>query len=312
MAVKKRWHITFTSTDAVCPHSVSLSKKFGILILSLFTIFLLFLIMSAVYIYYFQSRISDAKDVLIENELLKEKLYTLSTEIDSILIKIQLMEEWEDKIRSDENFKSINKELREMGVGGIPHFDSTFVNLNEKLNLEFNMILQKQANLNNKLNFNFDSHLKLLEMVNLKEELYLSTPSIYPAYGRISDSFGWRKHPFTGKRSFHNGIDIGNIHHSPIYATANGVVRKIGKDKNLGNFILISHNFGYQTKFGHLDKIYLKKGDVVKRGQIIGSMGDTGRTTGCHLHYEVLRYNKNRNPSDYLNKLEDDIILSVN
>ncbi|MCF7793993.1 MAG: M23 family metallopeptidase [Candidatus Cloacimonetes bacterium] len=311
MAVSKRWHISFSATEASCPMNLSISKKLGVFIVSTAVIFMLVLISSLVYIFYNHSKIAQANSILSENEVLKEKIYTLSTEIDSMMIKLKLMEDWEDKIRSDENFKSINKEIREMGVGGIPFTDSTFSSIDEKLNLEYNLLINKFSRLHSKVNFNYESHSKLLDQVDLKEQLYLSTPSIYPAYGRISDPYGWRKHPITGKRSFHYGLDFGNKTGSPVYATADGVVKKITKHKYLGRYILVSHNFGYQTKYGHLNKILVKEGDVVKRGQIIAEMGNSGRSTGSHLHYEVLRYSKHRNPYDYLNKLEDDIILST-
>ncbi len=309
MAFSKRWHITFLATEATRPYSFSVSKKLGIIVVSAVTVFFILLISSLVYIFYNQSKIAEAYSILNENEILREKIYTLSSEIDSIMLKLKLMEDWEDKIRSDENFKSINKEIREMGVGGIPKIDSTFFSLDEKLNVEYNLLTNKFSRLQAKLEFNYDSHSKLLEQVDLKEQLYRSTPSIYPAYGRISDPYGWRKHPITGKRSFHYGLDFGNIIGSPIYATADGVVKKVGKTNYLGKYIVISHNFGYQTKFGHLNKSLVKEGETVKRGQIIAEMGSSGRSTGSHLHYEVLRYNKHRNPYDYLNKLEDDIIL---
>lgn len=311
MAVSRRWHITLSTTEATCPVNISISKKLGVFIITSMVIFLLILISSMVYIFYNHTKISQANRILTENEVLKERIYTLSTEIDSMMIKLKLMEDWEDKIRSDENFKMINKDIREMGIGGIPYSDSTFSSLDEKFNLEYSLFTSKFSRLKSKINFDYDSHSKLLELVDLKQELYRSTPSIYPAYGRISDAYGWRKHPITGKRSFHYGLDFGNKIGSPIYATADGIVKKISKDKYLGKYLLISHNFGYQTKYGHLHKILVKTGEVVKRGQIIAEMGNTGRSTGPHLHYEVLRYGKHRNPYDYLNKLEDDIIVTT-
>lgn len=310
MAVSKRWHIALSSTEASRPYNISIPKKIGLLLAALTIVFLLTYTISIGYIIYNHSKIARANDILLENELLRDRLYTISTEIDSIMLKLQLMEDWEDKIRSDENFKSISKEIREMGIGGMPQVDSTFLLINNELNLKYNLTLNKFAQLKSKVEFNYQTHGKLLDQCTLKEQLYLSTPSIYPAYGRISDPYGWRKHPITGKRSFHYGLDFGNKSGSPIYATANGVVQSVKRHKYLGKYLTISHSFGYQTKFGHLLKVLVKQGESVKRGQIIALMGNTGRSTGSHLHYEVLRYSKHRNPYDYLNKLEDDIILS--
>ena len=227
------------------------------------------------------------------------------------MTKLKLMENWEDKIRSDKNFKSINKEIREMGVGGLPQVDTTFT-YSDELNLDYNITLNKIIQLKSKVKFDYQTHEQLFNLVELKDALYKNTPSIYPTYGRISDPYGWRTHPITKQRVFHYGLDFGNITGTPIYATADGVVRSTGKQKYFGKFIAISHKFGYQTNYAHLHKMYVKKGDEVKRGQIIGEMGNSGRSTGTHLHYEVLRYNKYRNPYKYLNKLEDDIIISKN
>lgn len=309
MAVSKRWHVALSSTELSRPINISIPKKLGVFLFSLSIAFVILFSASIVYIGFNHARIAEANDILQENKLLRDRLYTLSTEMDSMIIKLKLIEDWEDMIRSEENFKSINKEIREMGVGGLPKIDSTFIYLSDELGMEYNLTMNKFSHLKSKIDFDFDSHAKLLDQVQLKEQLYLSTPSIYPAYGRISDPFGWRIHPITGKRSFHYGLDFGNIKGSPIYATADGVVQLVSKHKYLGKFLTVSHNFGYQTKYGHLNKILVKEGETVKRGQIIAEMGDSGRSTGSHLHYEVVRYSKHRNPYDYLNKLEDDIIL---
>jgi murein DD-endopeptidase MepM/ murein hydrolase activator NlpD len=310
MAVSKRWHIALSSTEASRPVNASIPKKFGFFLFSIAILFLITFFISIGYIAYNHSKIARANDILSENELLRDRLYTISSEMDSIMLKLQLMEDWEDKIRSDENFKSISKEIRELGVGGMPQVDSTFLLINNELNLEYNLTLNKFTHLKSKVEFDYQTHGKLLDQCELKEQLYLSTPSIYPAYGRISDPYGWRTHPITGKRSFHYGLDFGNKTGSPIYATADGIIKSVKRHKYLGKYLTVSHNFGYQTKFGHLHKVLVKQGESVKRGQIIALMGNSGRSTGSHLHYEVLRYSKHRNPYDYLNKLEDDIILS--
>ncbi|MBN2460352.1 MAG: M23 family metallopeptidase [Candidatus Cloacimonetes bacterium] len=247
---------------------------------------------------------------MAENFLLRTKVSNLSSEIDSILTKLRLMEEWEDEIRTEKNFKSINKEIRELGVGGYPQVDTSFSSFDKNLNLQYNLVLSKINHLKNKIVFDFETHQELLDNVKLKELLYQNTPSIYPTYGRISDGFGWRIHPITKKRSFHYGLDFGNKIGTSIYATADGVVKEIGSKNNIGKYLVLSHKFGYQTVYAHLHKTLVKKGDPVRRGEIIALMGNTGRSTGAHLHYEVLRYNKHRNPYHYLNKLEDDIILT--
>ena len=310
MAVKKRWHITLTSTESPRARSLTIPKNTGIVLISLITILLAVIVSSTVYAVINQSKIIAANQIIAENELLKSKIDDLTIEIDSILTKLKLMEQWEDEIRSEKKLKPVNKDVREMGMGGIPQVDTTFITSDSQLNLSYNLALNQINQINSKLNFDLGTHKELLEKVKLKESLFLATPSIYPTYGRISDGYGWRTHPITNKRSFHHGIDFGNKTGTPIYATADGVIKKIQKLKLMGNMIVISHNFGYETRFGHLSKALVKVGQEVKRGDIIALMGNSGRSTGAHLHYEVLRYNKHRNPYSYLNKMEDDILLT--
>ena len=312
MAVKKRWHITFTSTESPRPYTISITKKSGITLVSVFVFIIMLIFASILYIGYNQNKIISAQQILNENSKLKEKLTVLSGEIDSILVKLRLMEEWEDEIRLEKNLKNINKEIREMGVGGLPADNIQIAGLTPQTNFLVNNTANKLDNLKSRISFDYQTHSELLDQVKLKESLFRNTPSIYTTFGRISDKYGLRTHPVTKKSSFHHGLDFGNKMGTPIYATADGVVESVEKKKLIGNYIVLSHKFGYQTGYGHLHKILVKKGDTVKRGQIIATMGNSGRSTGVHLHYEVLRYNKYRDPYDYLNKLEDDIILSSN
>jgi len=310
MAVSKRWHIALSTTESSRPINISMPKKIGISLCILTVVFFIFFIGSIFFIIHNQSQIAQANKIFEENIVLKDKLVILYSEIDSIMVKLKLMENWEDKVRSDKNFKAINKEIREMGVGGLPVIDTTFITSDIKLSDNYSQTLKKITQLRGKINFDYDTHKELKDLVQLKDELYLNTPSIYPAYGRISDPYGWRIHPITGERSFHHGLDIGNKTGTPIYAAADGKISSTGQQKYFGKYISISHKFGYTTKYAHLHKMYVKKGDEVKRGQIIAEMGNSGRSTGSHLHFEVLRYNKYRNPYNYLNKLEEDIIIS--
>jgi len=310
MPVKKRWHIRFTSTDSAQPFSLSFTRNTGIVLLCLLAVLLSFFAFSVYRTSANQYKIAEANKVIEENEVLKEKITFLSGQMDSVLYKLKLMEAWEDKVRSEENFKSINKDIREMGTGGMPVVDSSFAFLDAEYNLSYNKVLTKLDRVQRKISFDYESHQKVLENVELKDLLYLNTPSIYPTYGRISDKYGYRTHPITKKRSFHYGLDFANKTGTPIYATADGVVSEVGRLKLFGKYIKITHKFGYTTRYAHLNKSNVKKGDVVKRGEIIAEMGNTGRSTGSHLHYEVLRYNKKRNPYKYLNKMEDDIIIT--
>lgn len=125
-----------------------------------------------------------------------------------------------------------------------------------------------------------------------------ATPSIKPAKDyRVTSNFGYRLSPFP---SYHYGMDLAGKANSPIYVTADGVVRQTGWALGYGQAVLVDHSFGYSTLYGHLADIRVKKGDRVKRGQVIASMGTTGRSTGVHLHYEVWKDGTPVNPKNYL------------
>ena len=114
-----------------------------------------------------------------------------------------------------------------------------------------------------------------------------STPSIAPSRGWITSTFGYRTSPFTGNREFHKGLDIAGRTRTPIVASADGDVVFAGERKNLGKSVEIRHGYGLDTIYGHLEEVDVKVGDRVKRGQKLGLMGNTGRSTGPHLHYQV-------------------------
>ena len=116
----------------------------------------------------------------------------------------------------------------------------------------------------------------------------------------MTSGFGWRKGPFTGLRQFHSGVDFSGKKGVPIIATADGVVKSTGYDSMLGNNVLISHDARFETLYGHLLKIKVKEGEKVKRGQVIGLMGSTGRSTGNHVHYEIVDKGNKVNPYNFI------------
>ncbi len=155
---------------------------------------------------------------------------------------------------------------------------------------------------------NLDAEISI--QTNEKEELYkflenqktmlASTPSIWPTRGWISSRFGYRVSPFTNQKEFHKGIDISTRMNTPIIAPADGVVSSIGEDHAMGKKITLNHSYGVKTRYGHLSKVLVKKGQYVKRGEKIALVGKSGRTTGPHLHYEVYLNGLPVNPLRYI------------
>jgi murein DD-endopeptidase MepM/ murein hydrolase activator NlpD len=134
-----------------------------------------------------------------------------------------------------------------------------------------------------------------------RARLLAATPGNMPAEGWFSHGFGWRKDPFTGQRQFHRGIDIVNRAGTPIRATADGIVSRATRVSDYGKTLDISHGYGYVTRYAHLSEILVRPGQKVRRGDLVGRMGSTGRSTGPHLHYEVFHDSRRVNPWNYLN-----------
>jgi len=144
---------------------------------------------------------------------------------------------------------------------------------------------------------------ELIDHVTREREQLAATPCIWPVNAPdawISSGFGYRKDPINGKRAFHDGIDVVAPVKSPVLATADGVVTVAGWDAGLGWVVTIDHGHGYKTRYGHNHRLLVKKGDRVRRGDAIALEGSTGRTTGPHVHYEVIYNGKKVNPYRYL------------
>ena len=142
-----------------------------------------------------------------------------------------------------------------------------------------------------------------------KEEYSFVIPALFPIdrtqLRSISSSYGYRLHPVLKYRVMHEGIDLAAPTGTDIYATGNGTVVKAKRESSYGNLVEINHGFGYRTVYAHLSKIFVKAGDSVKRGQVIGHVGSTGRSTGPHLHYEVRYRGTPVNPEIYFDKNQD-------
>jgi murein DD-endopeptidase MepM/ murein hydrolase activator NlpD len=179
--------------------------------------------------------------------------------------------------------------------GDIPDLSSQFGN--EQLDRELPL---RRVELNN-----LQSTLERVEKsFNEKQEELDYTPSVWPLIstevGWISSNLGYRKDPITGKRTYHNGLDISASEGTPIIAPANGVIVEVSSSRTLGNTLGIDHMNGYTTIYGHLKAFNVKVGDRIVRGQIIGYVGNTGRSTGTHLHYEVRLNTKAMDPKRYI------------
>jgi len=142
--------------------------------------------------------------------------------------------------------------------------------------------------------------LDVKKTVDRRNALATATPSLWPIKGWITSTMGYRQDPITGDADFHPGLDISGDKGDPVYVTAAGTVKETGYQNGYGNLITVDHGFGLQTRYGHLLSYSVKPGQTVKRGDVIGRVGATGRATGYHLHYEVLANGRLLNPLQLL------------
>ncbi|HBK71670.1 MAG TPA: peptidase M23 [Flavobacteriaceae bacterium] len=195
----------------------------------------------------------------------------------------------------------IPNEQRKAGFGGVNRYKSLegFENSEMIIDVTKNMdILSKQLYIQSK---SLDEIIRLAED---KEKLLASIPAIQPIRNedltRMASGYGWRSDPFTKARKMHKGMDFTAPTGTPIYASGNGVIHRAdSRASGFGNHIEIDHGYGYKTIYAHLSKYNVKKGQKVKRGDLIGFVGNTGRSSGPHLHYEVHKNGKPINPINF-------------
>ncbi len=141
---------------------------------------------------------------------------------------------------------------------------------------------------------------ELKNILETKRSVLASTPTIWPVKGLVTAGYGYRLSPFTGQREMHEGLDIAAPYGTPIHSTADGVVSFVGGLGSFGNVVFINHRHGFTTFYAHLSSSRVKEGQTVTRGQVIATVGTTGRTTGPHVHYEVQVNGATVNPVKYI------------
>lgn len=250
---------------------------------------------------FFQDLFSDRKfsSDREENIYLKAKLKevvqqykTLNENLDS-LIKVNA------DLRLAVNLPPIENEVRSLGVGG-SEFDEAISSLFSSDSYSIEESFKFIEKVSNKVAFEKQNYESIKKAFERNNELWKAIPALKPSSGTYSiDSYGMRKHPILGVFKKHEGIDIITDIGTPVFAPGNGRVEFVGRRAGLGLAIEINHGFGYKTVFGHLSKTMVQEGTTIKRGMKIGLTGNSGLSTGPHLHYEILHNGINVNPIDF-------------
>ena len=229
----------------------------------------------------------------------------MKTEIAELRYLKDNLKHIEKKDRQLSEYFGISTNLTDLeglpGQGGVSD-DSGYMALNSLLSLPYDNNLSSHLT-------NLDERFKKYsELINTREQILEVTPSILPVEKKgisVSSGFGWRENPFTKRKEFHAAIDISGDLGTKIYAPARGLVLKTGHDKRIGKFIVIRHTEKITTIYGHLDVVYAETGKEVKRGERIGLMGNSGLSTGSHLHYMVIKEGRAVNPLEYILDMGD-------
>ncbi len=238
---------------------------------------------------------------LAQLEKEKGQILNLSNRIDHITEKIGEMKEFDHKLKSMVNLKTAEKSTRIKGIGGPTPGVSGLNKNSDSKNTEFVRSMHRSLdNLEEEVSSRLKDKTELYKFLESQKILLASTPSIWPTKGWLSCRFGKRISPFTGEKEFHKGIDIAARKGTPVVATAEGMILYADWKGGLGRTVIIKHAHGLKTRYGHLNKFLVKKGQYVKRGEKIALVGNSGRSTGPHVHYEVHLENVPVDPSRYI------------
>ena len=242
---------------------------------------------------------------LVEIQNQRKQIQELAGEINSLKNKLVALNNFETKIRIIANIEKTDESKNIFGVGGsVPEDLDARLPLMEKHNSLMRDMHEQIDELNRASIHQQNEFESLLKSLEDQQNLLASTPAIRPiSRGEkfwVTSKFGFRQSPFTGQREFHQGYDISTREGTPIMATADGVVIYAARKGLLGNTIIIDHGHGMVTRYGHCQEFLKKRGEKVKRWEPIALVGDTGRSTGPHVHYEVRLNGIPVNPFKYI------------
>jgi len=231
----------------------------------------------------------------------RNQIQSFAKEINNLKSSLKDLNDFENKIRIMANLEHNADQASLFAVGGsMPDDLDANLPLNQdhdRLVREMHTQMDQVQQASSAQVVSFESLLKSLES---KRNLLAATPSLRPTKGWFSSDFGYRVSPFTGRKEFHKGLDIATREGTPIIATADGIVTYSGQKWLIGNMVAIDHGYGIVTRYGHISKLLKNKGNRVKRGEVIALVGNTGRSTGPHLHYEVRLNGVPVNPIKYI------------
>lgn len=222
---------------------------------------------------------------------------SLNNTVGEFQRQIQRLKEFDVKLRIIANIENAEETDPFLGVGGLAQASREPWQEKEA---DLQSMKAELDRLYTEAQFRERSFQELYSFLEGKKKQLICTPSIWPVRGWMTSGFGYRVDPFTGLKQFHEGLDIANRMGTPIIAPADGVISRVHDNFGFGLTLEINHGYGITTRYAHLSKAYVNVGQKVKRGERIAAIGNTGRATGPHLHYEVQLNGVNLNPLRYI------------
>lgn len=252
--------------------------------------------------YKIKARISTHIQLREKNRQQEMQLALLVRKIDQINSKMVELKKFDHKLKVMVNLETgENENVQFLGIGGSdPSLINPEYSIEEAHKNLVRLMHRSLDNLNTEIAVQTEEMTELYDFLEGQKCMFACTPSIWPAKGWVSSRFGYRISPFTNEKEFHNGLDVSARTGSTIISPADGVVSSVGRSYGFGNILTINHGYGLKTKYAHLKKALVKKGQAVKRGQKIALIGISGRSTGPHLHYEVHLKGVPVNPLRYI------------
>lgn len=246
----------------------------------------------------FGSSDNSIQSLRSENKSLKKELKGIIAKYQEMSIKIDSLAKTNNDLRLAVNLHPLSEDELKVGVGG-GYFDNTIDFLSNDAEDQLEKATSFVDEISRKIEFEKAQFLEISKQLKENRKLSLCIPAIKPCMGPISDGFGMRLHPILHIRRMHEGIDIIADVGSPVYATGNGKVSFVGHRGGYGLTVELDHGYGYRTIYAHLSKVLVKEGQKVTRGTQIAKTGDSGLSTGPHLHYEVEHNGVKENPAGF-------------
>jgi len=234
-----------------------------------------------------------------ENQTLQKKLDEIVVRYESMNRELDSLLKVNNELRIAANLEPISEDEQLVGVGG-GYFDNALDFLSDDIHLKLQKALAYMDEVDRKINFEKQQYLDISSKLKENKKLFESIPAIKPCEGSLAmHGFGMRVHPILNIKRMHEGIDIITDKGTPVYATGNGKVEYAGYRGGLGLAIEIDHGFGYKSIYAHLSKINVKEGQKISRGDLIGKTGNSGLSSGPHLHYEIHHNGVKQNPAEF-------------